>query len=65
MANISKMQGTPFHIEVLKSEGERRHPSYCIYAEGKGKNRICTSPLCPLYSQPCRSAAKCDHYEKK
>lgn len=65
MARVRDMQGVPSHIETLKSDGNRRHPSYCIFAEGIGAKRICTNPQCSLYYERCRSAAKCDYYEKK
>lgn len=44
MPKVSQMQGVSAHLTTLKSDGKRRHPSYCIFADGKGKNRICTSP---------------------
>lgn len=64
MARVRDMQGTPAHIECLKSNDKRRHPSYCIFHDGTGKNRICTNPLCPLYSESCNSARFCDYYEE-
>ena len=59
------MQGTPAHLETLKSDGKRRHPSKCRYAEGKPKDRYCKNPNFVLYLQQCRSSAKCDYYEEK
>jgi hypothetical protein len=65
MARVREMQGTPARIIAPKFDGNRRHPSYCIFVEGSGENRICTNPQCPLYYEHCKSAAKCLYYEKK
>ena len=65
MPRVREMQGISAQIITLKSDGRRRHPSYCIYAEGKKADRICTNPQCPLYYQHCSTAAKCDYYEEK
>ena len=59
------MQGVPAHIETLKSDGRRRHPSYCIFAQGKGTNRMCNNSKCPMYCGRCKSAAKCDYYKER
>lgn len=37
MARVRDMQGVPAQLEHLKSDGKRRHPSYCIFHEGTGK----------------------------
>ena len=63
MANASQMQGTPWHAEFLKSDGNRRHPAKCKYHNGKGKNRICMNSNCPKYHMNCNTA-KCDHYDE-
>ena len=65
MARVRDMQGVPAHIVTLKSDGIRRHPSYCIFADGKGKNRVCTCPQSPTYYKNCNSAAKCNYYDRK
>lgn len=65
MARVRDMQGVPAHIVTLKSDGKRRHPAHCIFAEGKGANRICTNPQCQKYYERCNSASKCDYYERK
>lgn len=65
MARVSQMQGVPAHLTTLKSDGQRRHPSRCIYAEGKGKERKCTCPQCELYNERCRSCVHCEHYEER
>lgn len=65
MARVRDMQGVPAHIVTLKSDGKRRHPAHCIFAEGKGEMRICTNPLCLLYYEHCKTAAKCDYYEER
>ena len=65
MARVSEMQGVYAQITVLKSDGERRHPAYCVFAEGKGKKRTCTCAHGLRYNEHCNTAAKCDFYEKK
>lgn len=66
MVRIRDMQGVPAHLEYLRTnDGIHRHPAHCIFAEGKGKNRICTSPQCQMFNKHCNSAAKCDYYEQK
>ena len=65
MARVRDMQGVPAHIVILKSDGKRRHPSRCIFAEGVGTNRLCTNPQCPIYYEHCKSAAKCNYYEER
>ncbi len=63
---VRHMHGVPAQIKTLKSaDGIRRHPAHCIFAEGKGKNRICTSPQCSVYYQHCSSASKCYYYEDR
>ena len=63
---VRHMQGVSAHLETLRTnDGKRRHPAHCIFAEGKGKARICTSPQCSMYYKNCRTAAKCDYYEEK
>ena len=63
MPKVSQMQGVSAHLTTLKSDGKRRHPSYCIFADGKGKNRICTSPQSYNYRKHCTSAKSCEYYE--
>ena len=66
MARVRDMQGVSAQIVTLKSDGKRRHPAHCIYVEGTGKSRICDCShnlLC--YKEHCKSAAKCDYYEKR
>ena len=65
MARVRDMQGTPAHIVTLKSNDKRRHPAYCIFAEGKGRERYCTNEQCPVWKEHCGNAAKCDYYEEK
>lgn len=65
VSKVSLMQGVPAHIESLKAKDKRRHPSRCIFAEGSGKNRICTSPLSTKYMEICNSAKLCAYYEEK
>ncbi len=66
MPRANRMQGVPAQREYLKSnDKKRRHPSRCIFAEGKVKNRICTCPQSNFYYQHCPSASKCDYYEEK
>lgn len=63
MARVRDMQGVPAHLEYLRSDGKRRHPSYCVFHEGAGKSRICANPAGPKYRQPCTTAKNCDYYE--
>lgn len=63
MARVRDMQGAPAQLEYLKSDGKRRHPSYCIFHEGTGKARICDNPHSSIYRQNCNSAKNCDYYE--
>ena len=65
MPRVREMQGVSAHLVSLKSDGRRRHPSYCIFAEGKGKSRQCTCPQSSIYYEHCNSASKCDYYEEK
>ena len=66
MASVKQMQGVSSHLEYLKpNDGKRRHPAHCIFAEGKGENRICASLQSTIYQEHCRSAAKCDYYEER
>lgn len=65
MARLSQLQGEAIHLETLKSDGKRRHPSYCVFADGKGKKRICTSPQSMIYNQHCNTSVRCDYYEEK
>ena len=61
---VRDMQGTPAHIETLVStDGVRRHPAHCLFANGRGKKRKCSCKRCPLYNQNCSSASRCDYYE--
>ena len=63
MPKVSQMQGVSAHLTTLKSDGKRRHPAYCIFANGKGKNRFCTSPQSHNYYKHCTSAKNCEYYE--
>ena len=62
MAKVSQMQGIPAHLETLRKKDKRRHPSYCIYHEGKGKNRVCKCIQSQNYSLTCSSARYCEFY---
>lgn len=65
---VRHMQGVPAHLETLHitgSDKKRRHPAHCIFAEGKGGYRICTSPQSTIYRQHCGSAKNCNYYEEK
>ena len=64
MANLSGMQGTPWHPEFLPSDGNRRHPAHCKHHEGSGKKRICKNKKCVKYLMNCKTA-KCDLYEEQ
>ena len=62
LMGVRHMQGVPAQLETLKAKGKRRHPSYCIYHKGTGKNRICSNPQSFMYSLNCHSAARCEQY---
>ena len=59
------MQGVSAHLETVKAKGRRRHPSYCKYAKGKGKDRKCLCKKSQVYLLHCSSAANCDWYESE
>ena len=65
MARVRDVQGVPAHLEYLKSDGKRRHPSHCIFHEGTGANRICTNPTSDRYYEHCSTAKNCDYYEEE
>ena len=65
MPRVSQMQGVPAHLTTLKSDGKRRHPAHCIFAEGKGIERMCTCPQCEIYYRHCGSAKSCNYYEER
>lgn len=66
MARVREMQGVSAQITALHTtDGVRRHTSHCIYAEGKGKARMCTCPECEIYMRRCTSAARCTYYEER
>ena len=66
MARVRDMQGVSAQIETLKStDGQRRHPSHCIFREGTGQARLCDNPHSPIYRQHCNSAKNCDYYEER
>lgn len=61
---VRNMQGTPAHLETIKTtDGVRRHPAHCVYADGRGKQRKCSCKICPNYGCGCNSASRCDYYE--
>lgn len=61
---VRHMQGVPAHLEVLHAnDGKRRHPTRCIFCEGK--ERICTNPHAGYYRERCRSSSKCPYYEER
>ena len=65
VARVGEMQGVPAHITTLKSDGIRRHPAPCVFADGKGRARRCMCPQSPVFYGQCTSAAKCDFYKRK
>ena len=65
MERVRDMQGVSAQLITLKSDGKRRHPSHCIFAEGKGANRICTNPQSSIYYKHCKTSAKCAYYEER
>lgn len=65
MPRVSEMQGVSAYIECLTTTDKRRHPAYCIFAEGKGKARICTCPQSFVYYKHCSTSKNCEYYEEK
>lgn len=66
MARVGEMQGVPAYIEFLKTnDKKRRHPAHCVYAVGKGKERVCDCPNNPKWREKCQSSARCDDYIEK
>lgn len=65
MPKVSQMQGVPAHLEVIKSDGHRRHPARCIYAEGSGRNRKCNYSNYTNYKCECHNASHCEVYEER
>lgn len=59
MARAREMQGVPAHIEFLKPNDARRHPSHCLHHMGTGVNRICTNTDSPFYNKHCNSSKNC------
>lgn len=61
MENLSKLTGTPWHVErFTRQEGDdRRHRVRCVFYEGKA------SEFCKYYCVKCRGAAHCEQYEEK
>ena len=59
MANISRMTGTPWHVETLKmKEGDTaRHCHRCIYYSKN--NRFCSAIM-----GSCFGSAHCEYYSK-
>ena len=66
MARVRALQGTPTHLEVLKSkDSKRRHSAHCKYAVGRGKQRMCDCVKSPRWREHCGSSKHCDCYEEK
>lgn len=66
MARVRDMQGVSAHLTFLKkTDKTRRHPAHCIYASGKGKNRICTSEKSIMFNLNCKSSVHCENYKEK
>ncbi|MCH4007592.1 MAG: GreA/GreB family elongation factor [Eubacterium sp.] len=59
MSNLSRMQGSPWHVERMeRGDGdERRHRSRCIYFNKHGKH-------CVYYNGPCYGSAHCNYYKE-
>lgn len=60
MSEMSKIQGTPWHVgRYTRKEGdERRHKSNCAYYRKDDKH-------CTKYYGECLGSAHCDYYESK
>lgn len=55
---LSKSIGTPVHVGYLKSDGQRRHKSRCIYYKKDKK-------YCIIKSMKCPGSSKCEKYTEK
>lgn len=50
---VGKLQGTPWHIETLKKDDDRRHKNWCIHYK---------NGYCDYYERDCNSSKNCDNY---
>lgn len=50
---ISQLTGTPWHIETLRTNDERRHMAKCGYYR---------NGYCYCYYENCHGSARCDAY---
>lgn len=62
MTKVRELQGVSTYLKTPKAKGARRHPSHCIYHEGKGVARICKCRKSSMYMIHCGSASRCDYY---
>ena len=60
MSDLSKMAGTPWHIEKMHREKSdvRRHRSRCIYYD-------CVEPTCKKRKLKCKGSAHCNFYTEQ
>lgn len=66
MSKISKMQGVPAYLETLKSDGVRRHISWCVHSIHLGHHQYeCTCKESPYNDGLCHSAKRCAYYQKR
>ena len=52
---VRHMTGTPWHLETLKSNDNRRHKSNCGYYD---------NGYCRFYIESCHGSAHCDKYDE-
>lgn len=58
--SVSKMSGTPWHIENLKKDedDDRRHKANCTFYS----NKKCTASSSTYYRRVCGGSAHCSSY---
>lgn len=63
---VRHMQGVPAHLEVVKSDGERRNIAWCVHSIHLGNHRYeCTRKESPYNDELCHGAKRCAYYRKR
>lgn len=62
MSKIPSMEGSPWHVEFLRINDERRHKGRCVFNDSKSKICIHTKSL--DYSAQCRGSSHCAYYDE-
>lgn len=53
---VNRMTGTPWHLETLRKNDDRRHKTKCVF--------FCKE-RCFYLCEQCRGSAHCDYYREK